>query len=75
MKRYYNNKRLMVDGISVDVCMKNRLPRPDRVWNRIPDDIRDRLLRLALDEPELSSRELIVWFTDAERYFKWEKQY
>ncbi len=55
--------------------LEDRSPRPDRVWNRIPDDIRDRLLRLSLGEPELSSRELIVWFTDAERYFKWEKQY
>ena len=29
-------------------------PRPDRVWNRIPDDVRARIVRLALDEPELS---------------------
>ena len=44
-------------------------PRPDRVWNRIPDDVRARIVRLALDEPELSPRELAVRFTDAERYF------
>jgi len=50
-------------------ALEDRSPRPDRVWNRIPDDIRDRLLRLALDEPELSPRELAVRFTDAERYF------
>ena len=30
----------------------------DRVWNRIPDDVRARIVRLALDEPELSPREL-----------------
>jgi putative transposase len=29
-------------------------PRPDRVWNRIPDDVRARIVTLALDEPELS---------------------
>src|SRR6476659_6050117 len=43
--------------------------RPDRVWNRIPDDVRARIVTLALDEPELSPRELAVRFTDAERYF------
>ena len=44
-------------------------PRPDRVWNRIPHDVRARIVTLALDEPELSPRELAVRFTDAERYF------
>jgi hypothetical protein len=39
------------------------------VWNRIPDDVRARIVTLALDEPELSPRELAVRFTDAERYF------
>ena len=37
--------------------------------NRIPDDVRARIVTLALDEPELSPRELAVRFTDAERYF------
>jgi Homeodomain-like domain len=46
-----------------------RSPRPDRVWNRIPDDVRSRVVTLALDQPELSPRELAVRFTDAERYF------
>ena len=44
-------------------------PHPGRVWNRIPDDIRERLVRLALDEPELSPRELAVRFTDTERHY------
>ena len=39
------------------------------MWNRIPDDVRARIVTLALDEPELSPRELAVRFTDAERYF------
>ena len=42
---------------------------PGRVWNRIPDVVRDRIIRLALEEPDLSSRELAVRFTDTERYF------
>jgi hypothetical protein len=47
----------------------DRSPRPDRVWNRIPDDVRERIIRLALDEPTLSPRELAVRFTDTESYF------
>jgi transposase InsO family protein len=39
------------------------------VWNRIPDDVRARIVTLALDESELSPRELAVRFTDTERYF------
>ncbi len=50
-------------------ALEDRSPRPDRVWNRIPEEVRDRILQLALDEPELSPRELAVLFTDAERYF------
>ncbi len=42
---------------------------PRRVWNRIPDDIRDQIMDLALDEPELSPRELAVTFTDTKGSF------
>src|SRR6267378_3294254 len=38
--------------------------RPDRVWNRIPDNVRRQIIDLALDLPELSPRELAVRFTD-----------
>ena len=44
-------------------------PRPGRVWNRIPDEVREQIVQLALDEPELSPRELAVRFTDTESYF------
>ena len=50
-------------------ALEDRPSRPDRVWNRIPDHIRDRVLQLALDQPELSPRELAVRFTDTTRYF------
>jgi putative transposase len=50
-------------------ALEDRPSRPDRVWNRIPDAVRGRLLELALAEPELSPRELAVRFTDRERYF------
>ena len=50
-------------------ALDDRSPRPDRVWNRIPDDIRERIRLLALNEPDLSPRELAVRFTDTESYF------
>src|ERR1700716_1028853 len=43
-------------------ALDDRSPRPDRVWNPIPDDVRARIVSLALDEPELSPRELAVRF-------------
>jgi len=43
--------------------------RPDRVWNRIPDDVRSQIIDLALELPELSPRELAVRFTDERKYF------
>lgn len=45
-------------------ALNDRSPRPSRVWNRIPDAVRDKLVHLALEEPELSPRELAVRFTD-----------
>ncbi len=49
--------------------LQDKVPQPNRVWNRIPDAVRDRLIMLALDRPELSPRELAVTFTDTEDYF------
>ncbi len=50
-------------------ALEDRSPKPDRVWNRIPDEVREQIVLLALDEPELSPRELAVRFTDTESYF------
>ena len=50
-------------------ALDDHSPRPDRVWNRIPDDVRERIRTLALDEPALSPRELAVRFTDTQSYF------
>ena len=49
--------------------LEDRPSCPSRVWNRIPDAVRDRIVALALEEPELSPRELAVRFTDTEKYF------
>jgi putative transposase len=49
--------------------LEDRPSRPSRVWNRIPDRVRNQIVGLALEEPELSPRELAVRFTDTEKYF------
>jgi putative transposase len=50
-------------------ALTDRSPRPDRVWNRIPDEVRQRIIQLAIEEPALSPRELAVRFTDNQSYF------
>ena len=50
-------------------ALVDKSPKPAMVWNRIPDDIRDKVVTLALGEPELSPRELAVMFTYTEQYF------
>jgi len=52
-----------------EVGLEDRTSGPGRVWNRIPDDVRQQIVELALDEPELSPRELAVTFTDTKGYF------
>jgi transposase InsO family protein len=50
-------------------ALGDKRSRPNRVWNRIPADIRDQIVALALEAPELSPRELAVRFTDQNKYF------
>ena len=50
-------------------ALEDRSPRPSRVWNRIPEPVRGKIKELALQESELSPRELAVQFTDTEKYF------
>ena len=50
-------------------ALADRPSRPERIWNRIPEAVRVRIVALALEEAELSSREIAVRFTDQERYF------
>ena len=49
--------------------LQDQQPTPKHVWNRIPDAVRRRIVKLALKETELSPRELAVTFTDRESYF------
>jgi putative transposase len=50
-------------------ALEDRPSRPSRVWNRIPEAVRERIVALALEQPELSPRELAVRFTDEQQYF------
>ena len=49
--------------------LKDRNSNPGRVWNRIPDAVRQKIIKLALEETDLSPRELAVRFTDIKGYF------
>ena len=49
--------------------LQDQSPRPKHVWNRIPNEVRRKVVKLALKETELSPRELAVTFTDKEKYF------
>ncbi len=50
-------------------ALKDRNSNPGRVWNRIPDAVRQKIIDLALEETQLSPRELAVRFTDTRGYF------
>src|SRR5437762_1093632 len=50
-------------------ALNDHRSRPDRVWNRIPQNVRHQIIDLALELPELSPRELAVRFTDEKQYF------
>jgi putative transposase len=50
-------------------ALVDRSSQPNRVWNRIPDAIRSQIAELALEQTELSPRELAVRFTDTQGYF------
>ena len=62
--RWYNR---YLDGGSE--ALEDRSSAPSRVWNRVPGAIQDQLIELALEQSELSPRELAVRFTDEKRYF------
>ena len=62
--RWYD--RYLAGGLA---ALKDKSPKPGRVWNRIPDDIRQKVIDMALEEAELSPRELAVRFTDTQSYF------
>src|SRR5207247_9476071 len=50
-------------------ALEDGKPRPRRIWNKIPDAIGTAIVNLALEEPDLSPRELAVNFTDTKGSF------
>ncbi|WP_346034129.1 IS3 family transposase [Erythrobacter westpacificensis] len=50
-------------------ALHDRPSAPSRVWNRIGNDIQDQIVEMALEQTDLSPRELAVRFTDEKRYF------
>ena len=63
--RWYDLYRRFGEVGLEDQCAGPKRP----AWNRIPDDVRGKVIELALDKPDLSPRELAVTFTDERSYF------
>lgn len=61
---WYN--RYKEDGIE---GLKPKKTTRKQYWNKIPDEIRSSVIDLALDVPELSSRELACKYTDEQGYY------
>jgi transposase InsO family protein len=49
--------------------LADRKPGPRQFWNRIPDEVREQVVDVALERPEQSSREVAWFITDHEGYF------
>jgi len=50
-------------------ALEDKKPEPRTVWNKVPEAQRKQLLDMALDEPDISPRELAVRFTSERDYF------
>jgi RNA-directed DNA polymerase len=55
-----------------EVGLVDRRPQPGTVWNRLTPQEEETILREALRQPELSSRELACWVTDHGGFSVWE---
>jgi transposase-like protein len=49
--------------------LTDRSSQPRQFWNRIPQSVREHVVQVALEQPELSPRELAWHLTDTEAYF------
>ena len=63
---YRWHKRYQEEGY---VGLADRKPEARQFWNRIPDEMRDQVVEIALDNTEQSPRELAWFITDNEGYF------
>jgi hypothetical protein len=62
--RWYD--RFLEDGPE---ALEDRPSAPGRVWNRIAVEVQDQIIELALEQSELSPRELTMRFTNERQYF------
>lgn len=51
------------------VALEDSTPAPRKVWNKVPEEINEVVIELALEQPERSPRELATGFTDQQGYF------
>ncbi len=64
---FYNwYKRYLEEGES---GLGHKKPKARGFWNRIPDEVKDQVVEKALEQTELSPRELACHITDTEGYF------
>lgn len=49
--------------------LEDRRPSKRRHWNRVPQRVKDALLKMALERTDLSARELALTYTDEHGYF------
>ena len=49
--------------------LEDKEPRAKRIWNRIPEEVKEQVLDLALSHPEKSCRQITWQFIDQEGYF------
>lgn len=47
----------------------DRRPNPRQFWNRIPQKVRGQVVKVALEHPDQSSRQVAWLFTDEQGYF------
>lgn len=63
---YHWYDRFLTGGVE---ALEDRKPTAPTSWNKVPEEQRQALLEMALDDSELSPRELAVRFTDERQYF------
>ncbi len=59
-RRYHEDS---YDGLA------DKRPNPDRIWNEIPDYVKEQVVEIALKVPDKSPRELAWFITDTQKYF------
>lgn len=66
-RTFYRRYERYLEGGSE--ALDDRSSAPSRAWSRIGAGIQDQIVEMALEQSELSPRELAVRFTDEKRYF------